>query len=760
MEQKNTFELLDRDLQKWIFRKGWKDLLPIQKASVGPILKCKDDIIISASTASGKTEAAFLPAITAICKTPQKKGVRILYISPLKALINDQYRRLDEMTSGMALKVTPWHGDVSANKKEQILRNPEGIILTTPESLESMLINHVNWLQKAFDGLDFIIIDEFHAFIGTARGYQLQSQLHRIDNLVGRQVVRIGISATFAEASGVISHLRPNSYRHCEVISQSDSGTDKLSIQIRGYEIKEYLHNTEDATKDTPPDLKEEKKHISQEFQTLSNDIFRLLRGATNLVFCNSRFYTEAIAGILQNLSVQHHVPNEFFPHHGSLSKDMRESLEYRLQQGKVPTTAICTATLELGIDISNVQSIAQIDPPSTVSSLRQRLGRSGRRDHLAVLRLFIPEYTGLRMPLCSILSENTVLSIAMINLLLKRWYEPPYKQEYAFSTLLQQTLSVIASYGSVSAFALYNLLCKTGPFSICSPKVYSNFLRDLGNSDLIVQLNDGTLTLGLEGEKLVSDWGFYASFKTPDEYTIEADNKKIGTVPLTRSLEIDDVFLFAGRGWKVVFFSEERKLIGVKNSNLVAEPLMLYGSSGQIHDTIREEMYKIYIQEEIPQFLNKQAKLNLTNGIKIFKSLGLKTHHIVNGPQGLAIFPWKGDCILRTLMLLLKKESIKASIWGSHLELGFTSLDSLKVAIFNLLDRKEINGTDLVSKIRNLNLEKNDEYLSVDLKRLSYAHSKLDIEGACDFLKLLYKEIQENPPKSVNISWSTSSPS
>ena len=428
MEQKNTFELLNRDLQKWIFRKGWKDLLPIQKASVGPILKCQDDIIISASTASGKTEA-----ITAICQSPQKKGIRILYISPLKALINDQFRRLDEMTSAMSLKVTPWHGDVSANKKDQILRNPEGIILTTPESLESMLINHVNWLQTAFNGLDFIIIDEFHAFIGTARGYQLQSQLHRLDNLIGRQVVRIGISATFADASGVIKYLRPNSNRHCEVISQTNSGTDKLSIQIRGYEIKEYLHNADD----NPPDLKEEKKHISQEFQSLSNDIFRLLRGTTNLVFCNSRFYTEAIAGILQNLSAQHHVPNEFFPHHGSLSKDMRESLEYRLQQGKLPTTAICTATLELGIDISNVQSIAQIDPPSTVSSLRQRLGRSGRRDHLAVLRLFIPEYTGLRMPLCSILSENTVLSIAMINLLLKRWYEPPYKQEYAFSTLL-----------------------------------------------------------------------------------------------------------------------------------------------------------------------------------------------------------------------------------------------------------------------------------------------------------------------------------
>ena len=511
MEQNaNPFQLLDKDLQKWIYRKGWRDLLPIQKASVGPILKSCDDIIISASTASGKTEAAFLPAITAIQAKKEHKGIQILYISPLKALINDQFRRLDEMTAGMNLKVTPWHGDVSANRKEQILNNPQGIVLTTPESLESMLINHVSWLKDAIKNLSYIIIDEFHAFIGTARGYQLQSQLHRIENLIGRSVVRIGISATFSEAEGVISHLRPNSNKHCEVICQKGSGQDNLAVQIRGYTL--LSKETGEINEDKPLDT----SMLPQEFETLSADIFRLLRGSTNLVFCNSRFYTEAVAGVLQKFSEKLHVPNEFFPHHGSLSKDMRESLEFRLQEGKFPTTAICTATLELGIDISNVQSIAQIDPPTTVASLRQRLGRSGRRDHMAVLRLFIPEYTGLKMPLCSMLAENTVLSVAMINLLLKRWYEPPYKHEYAFSTLMQQTLSVIASFGSVSAQSLYKLLCKTGPFSLCTPKIYGELLYSLGKKDLIVQLNDGTLTLGLAGERMVSDWGFYASFKTP----------------------------------------------------------------------------------------------------------------------------------------------------------------------------------------------------------------------------------------------------
>ena len=132
----NTFDLLDINLKKWIYKKGWHDLLPIQKASIKPILDKKNDLIISASTASGKTEAAFLPALTAINADPKKKGIRILYISPLKALINDQFRRLEEITEDIKIKVTPWHGDISANRKHKLEQSPEGVILTTPESLE------------------------------------------------------------------------------------------------------------------------------------------------------------------------------------------------------------------------------------------------------------------------------------------------------------------------------------------------------------------------------------------------------------------------------------------------------------------------------------------------------------------------------------------------------------------------------------------------------------------------------------------------
>lgn len=727
MTESSVLNLIDKDLRRFMFKKGWQELKPIQEASVKPILERKTDVIISASTASGKTEAAFLPALSSIAKSKDLSGIRILYISPLKALINDQFRRLEEMTEFLDLKVTPWHGDVSASKKNSLMSDPKGVILTTPESLESLLINHVEWIKESMANLFYVVIDEFHAFMGTQRGYQLQSQLHRIENLIGKRVNRIALSATFSDANCVLGYLRPNSKIPCQVITTPSSNKDMLSIQIKGYE--HVALNPED-----------ENTILPDEFNLIASDIFRLLRGSTNLVFCNSRFCTEALAAKLEALCKEKFVPVEFFPHHGSLSKDLRESLEYRLQEGRWPTTAICTATLELGIDISDVASIAQVDHPVTVASLRQRLGRAGRREHNAILRVFMPE--SAQDSKHAELFENTFLTAAMIELLLERWYEPPLEQEYAFSTLLQQTLSVIASFGSVSAKALYDLLCKTGPFALNTPKIYMQFLKCLGDKDLIVQLNDGTLALGLEGEKLLSNWSFFAAFDTPAEFTIEHDGHSIGTVPLSRDLMIDDVFLFAGRGWKVNFFSQERHVIGVKPYPHDAQPLSMNGSAGHIHDVVREKMLSLYTKGIIPPYLNKVAKEHMRLGIELFKERGLNSRHIYEGPCGISLFPWKGDRVIRTIVLMLKREAVNASAYKSHIELEFTPKDSLKVAVHNILDTREIDEIELIKKINNLDRDKHDGFISMDLKRLAFAHSELDVKGAIEFFKVLNKEL------------------
>lgn len=744
-----SLELLDPSLIRWMHKKGWQSLLPIQDLAVRPILEAKSDVIISASTASGKTEAAFLPTITAIHKNPEKTGIRILYISPLKALINDQCRRLEQMCEFSSDNVTPWHGDVSASKKKNLKNAPSGIVLTTPESLESMLINHVQWIKESMRDLSYVVIDEFHAFMGTQRGYQLQSQLHRLENLIGKLVPRIALSATFSDTTSVSSYLRPNSKVPCRIITAPKGSEDTLSVQIKGYdkpfEQDAFFKDNQSDDDSLSDKLQETTVEQSAEFEEnayskISDDIFRLLRGKNNLVFCNSRSATEEIAAKLEMKCSENFVPNEFFPHHGSLSKELRESLEYRLQEGRWPTTAICTATLELGIDISDVNSIGQVDHPISVASLRQRLGRAGRRDHKAVLRVFLPE--GEDNPNHEELYEDTVMTVAMIELLLERWYEPPLSHEYSFSTLLQQTLSVIASFGSASAKSLYELLCQTGPFSLCTPKVFGAFLRSLGENDLIVQLNDGSLTLGLKGESLVSEWSFYAAFDTPQEYLIEHDGHIIGSVPLNYELEVDSTFLFAGRGWRVVFFSAKRHVISVKPYQYDTQPLTVNGVSGKIYDIIRERMRDIYLNKNVSAYLNKKAKEHLQRGIDLFNQFKLDKRHYYEGAKGISLFPWKGDRVMQTIVLLLRKENIKASLYKSHIELEFVPMDSLKVAVHNLINNLEIKPVDLVKKIRHLDRDKHDEFISLELKQMAYAHSELDLQGAMDFLRVLKKEL------------------
>jgi len=212
-------------------------------------------------------------------------------------------------------------GDISRALKQKQRKNPQGALLITPESLESMLLNQSGWTSQAFAHLRYIVIDEFHTFIGTERGQQLQSLMHRLEFMIDNIVPRIALSATLGNMQLIAESLRQSKKLPCRIIESNTA----------------------------------------------------ILRGKSHLAFANSRSRTEYIATKLSDYCDKNTVPNEFFPHHGNLSKELRESLESRLQENKLPTTAVCTMTLELGIDIGNVDSIAQITAPHSVASLRQR---------------------------------------------------------------------------------------------------------------------------------------------------------------------------------------------------------------------------------------------------------------------------------------------------------------------------------------------------------------------------------------------------
>lgn len=192
------FSLLHPSIQRWVWSKGWTSLRDAQEQAIRPILEAKDDVIIAAATAAGKTEAAFMPILANIANAGEESALAI-YVSPLKALINDQWGRLEELCESLELPVIPWHGDIASSRKTRFLKHPRGVLLITPESLEAMFVTRGSQTPRLFAAAQHVVVDELHAFIGTDRGKQMQSLLHRIEDAAGKRIPRVGLSATLGD---------------------------------------------------------------------------------------------------------------------------------------------------------------------------------------------------------------------------------------------------------------------------------------------------------------------------------------------------------------------------------------------------------------------------------------------------------------------------------------------------------------------------------------------------------------------------------
>ncbi|ROR99938.1 ATP-dependent Lhr-like helicase [Sinobacterium caligoides] len=731
----SAFDQLDTRVQKWVYKQGWDTLRDIQEMSIAPILAGKTDLVISASTAAGKTEAAFLPACSAIANN--KDGFGILYISPLKALINDQYRRLEGLCDDLDMTVTPWHGDSLQSRKKKAKQDPEGILLITPESLESMLMRESGWLVSAFENLKYIIIDEYHAFIGSERGCQLQAVMHRLECLLERQtspIPRIALSATLGDMDGVLDYLRPSKSIPCELIVGKQSQSS-LKMQVRGYEEKEP---------DTSEVSDEEISDIKTAEQQIALDLYDVLRGDSHLVFANSRQRTENFAVMLSDLCEKNHVPNEFFPHHGSLSKELRTDLESRLQKETLPTTAVCTMTLELGIDIGKVKSVAQVTAPHSVASLRQRIGRSGRRDTPAILRMYITEKE-LNANSCvgDKLRLELLQSLAMIRLLLmEKWYEPSDTHLYHFSTLLHQILAVIAQWGGVRPDQLWALLCKEGFFGAVTVEHFKQLVSQMGGLNLIIQIGSGELVLGELGEQLVGHYSFYAVFKTPEEYRVVVEGKTLGTLPIDSVILPDSYIVFGGRRWIVLDVDVEKKVILVSPAK-GGKPPKFGGGGMSVNDRIRKEMFDIYSSGDYKissngaklDFLDSAGKGLFHEGLSFYKQKDLKNNHLIQQGSSVHVIPWMGDRIVNTLYAMLAQSGFDVDCSAGVIEVEKAQLSTVQKALKSFTSMSRTTNADLAKHVRNKIIEKYDHLLPEELLNLSYGERAFDVRSTVKWL-------------------------
>jgi ATP-dependent Lhr-like helicase len=730
-----AFELFHPAVQRWIYDAGWERLRDAQEQAAARILAGDRDVIIAAATASGKTEAAWLPICSALARNRDAgttgAGVQAMLISPLKALINDQYERLGQLCDRLDLPVHRWHGDVAASRKKLVLRAPEGVLLITPESIESMFVNHGDRLGRVLSDLRYVIVDELHSFVGTARGAQLQSLLHRIELVIGRRVPRIALSATLGDFSAAAQFLRPTRSGNpsVEIVSSTDDGGE-IRLQIRGY-IATATGVGVGGRRTTSPEDGTGDNVEMHDAGPIADHLFQTLRKNKNLIFANSRAAVEIYADMLSRRSRDADCRTQFLAHHGSLAKDLREHVEERLKDGGSPVTAICTSTLELGIDVGSVHSIAQIGAPLTVSSLRQRLGRSGRRPgQPAVLRLYISEAAkSTHAPPPDALRGELFQTVAMVELLLATWYEPPHTAGLHLSTLIQQILSVLAQHGGLRADQLYLMLCGDGPFIRVDQMSFIKLLRDLGRQDLIQQDPQGILMPGDRGDRILNHYSFYAAFQTSQDYRLVADGHTIGTLPVERPILPGTLLIFGGRRWRVLTIDLDQRVIQLTGSG-AGQPPTFPGNGGEADDEVRRTMRALYLSQETPRYLDDTARRLLHEGREVFHRFGHAQQQIFVWGTETLLFPWAGDRVMNTILVTLTRHGLTVGQDGLCLTVRGTTPMELWELVQELAATPAPDPIDLATNVRVKIRDKYDRYLSDELLNLAYAARALDVPG------------------------------
>ncbi len=729
-EASTSFYRLDERIQRFIWSEGWESLRDAQEAAIPVILKGDRDAIIAAATAAGKTEAAFLPGLTYLLQRAAP-GL-IVYLSPLKALINDQFGRLNRLCEDLEVPVWPWHGDISSTSKTRFIQQRQGVLLITPESLESLLCNRGSSVKHLFEHTLFFVVDELHAFIGTERGKQLQSLMHRIERTLARSIPRIGLSATLGDMGLAAEFLRPGHGTTVAIIESLSAGTE-LKVLVKGYEeplaVRSLIDDDDEEPEPSTPGL-------------IAHHLFKSLRGSNNLVFPNSRREVERFTHLLNELCQDAQVPNEFWPHHGSLSKEIRAETEAALKQKELPATAICTSTLELGIDIGAVKSVAQIGPPPSVASLRQRLGRSGRRKgEAAILRGYCVEQAlGGSHSLATLLRLNTVEMTAMILLLLEGWFEPPRAKGAHLSTLVQQMLSIIAQYGGVTIGQLYDVTCTAeAPFAGINKEEFIGLVRHLGETEILMQDSSGVLLHGRIGEKFVNHYSFYTAFVSDEEFRVVAGGHTLGSLPVSQMLTVGQRILFAGKTWVVDAIDEAQKTIFVTRAKGGIPPIFS-GGAGRRHTRVRQCMKTLLESDDVPPFLDDVAKRFLTEARDAYATHDLANNQIIDQGSQLQVLTWLGDAANEAIACLLRRRGYTANAAGPGVEV-MKSEHRTEDIMDALIDA----GIDdppplemLLVEVSNLQREKWDWVLPGDLLRKAYVSLYLDLDEALQWSKRL----------------------
>lgn len=770
-------------VQDFIYNHNWENLRSIQVAAADAIFNTDENVLLTASTASGKTEAAFFPILTELWENPPA-SVGAIYIGPLKALINDQFYRLGDLCEEADIPVWHWHGDVSASHKAKMLKHPSGILQITPESLEALLMHKHAAVPRLFCDLRYVVIDEVHSLLRGDRGGQTLCLIERLGRMAGVNPRRIGLSATIGDPERTGAFLASGTGRGCiiprfeeprrvwrlsmEHFYITGPQATERALQDHGPQQADVLKvervaggedrggANDDGSRMAPralpdPDgatvLDADDNALLAPTDTAPNDadpgigyIFERTRGRKCLVFVNSREEAEAVCSMLRSYCEERHEPDRFLIHHGNLSASYRETAEDIMRDEEQLQTTVTTATLELGIDIGRLERAFQIDAPFTVSSFLQRMGRTGRRDDPPEMHFVMrEEQPEPRSMMPETVPWKLIQGIALVQLYREeKWVEPPALDRLPYSLLYHQVMATLASCGELSPAELAQRVLTLSYFHRVSADDLRVLLHHLIDTDQVEVTEGGGLIVGISGERITNSFKFYAVFQENEEFTVRCESSELGTI--VNPPPAGERIAIAGHCWLVEEVDWKRHLVfctQVKGR----VPAYFGDCAGDINTHVLERMKRALEEHDVYPYLLGNARARLAQARHVAANAGVAgrdSRPLINlGGDTWALFPWLGSYAFLALERLLK---IKCAD-----ELGLKGLDPSRPYFMQFRMKADeetfyrvvaaeaeadFAPIDLVYPGEVPYFDKYDEMLPAELVRKGFAEGVLDIEG------------------------------
>jgi ATP-dependent Lhr-like helicase len=567
-----AFDRLHPSLQHHIVNSlGWRELRALQEQAITPVLDGRHCLLL-APTAGGKTEAAIFPLLSRML-AEDWRGLSVLYVCPIRALLNNLEERLSYYAGLVGRSCGLWHGDVSQAVKSRTLAEPPDILLTTPESLEALLISNRSDKPYFFGSVKVVVVDEIHAFAGDDRGWHLLAVLDRIVRLAGHPLQRIGLSATVGNPEELLHWLIASSEAEGVVIAPLALAPSAADVTI------DYVGNIQNAA-----------------------TVLKLLyAGEKRLVFCDSRARTEELAALLRSEGVP------TFVSHSSLSVEERHDAERAFREGR-DCVIVATSTLELGIDVGDLDRVVQIDAPATVASFLQRLGRTGRRSGAKRNCLFLATSP-----------ESLLQAAALVELWREGYVEPTKPPAVPYHLFAQQVLALLLQQGAIPENWILSALAGLVTSACLNEAACADIIRHMLEMCLLAS-DSGLLMVGDQAERLYGAKHYItllSIFDSPPLFTVFWGTKEIGAVhPISFHADARGgpvILSLAGRSWQVGHIDWDHQTAQVTSADEFGKSRWL-GESRPLSNRLCQAVRTVLLDSDARSWWSKRAKDQITS--------------------------------------------------------------------------------------------------------------------------------------------------